>query len=95
MADASGKLASWQRGWGLFNAHKEGAAGDRVWSVEDCSRRVDVEVVIVKVFVVQVVWDKVAGGIIGTLLAAAGLGAVVLTVSLLSKHPLGACWARC
>jgi hypothetical protein len=57
--------------------------------------RVDVEVVVVlKVFVVQVVWNKVASSVVQTLLVVAGLGAVVLAVSLLSKQPLGACWAR-
>jgi hypothetical protein len=53
VADVSGKLASWQMGWGLFNVCKEGAAGDRVRSVEDGATRVDVEVVVVlEVFVV-------------------------------------------
>jgi hypothetical protein len=93
VADTSGKLASLQRGQRLFNAREEGAASDGVWGVEDCSCRIDVNVVIVEV-VVRVVWDKVASSVVQTLLAAASLGAAVLTISLLSKQLLGACWAR-
>jgi hypothetical protein len=95
MADASSELASWQRSRRLFNALEKGAASDQVRRVEDGATRVDVEVVVVlKVFVVQVVRDEVASGVVRTLLASASLGAAVLTVSLLSKRPLGACWAR-
>jgi hypothetical protein len=91
VADASGELASWQRGWRLFDARKKGAAGDGIRGVEDCSCRIDVDVVVVEV-VVRVVQDEVTSSVVRTLLAAAGLGAAV---SLLSKRPLGACWARC
>jgi hypothetical protein len=93
VADASSKLASRQRGRRLFDARKKGVAGDRIRSVEDCSRRIDVDVVVVEV-VVRVVRDEVAGGVVRTLLTAASLGAAVLTVSLLSKRLLGVCWAR-
>jgi hypothetical protein len=61
--------------------------------VEDGARQVDVNIVVVKI-VVQVVWDKVASGVVQALLAAAGLGVAVLMVSLLSKQLLGMCWAR-
>jgi hypothetical protein len=95
MADASGKLASQQR-WrqGLLNACKESTAGDRVWGVEDCTSRVHIVFNLVKVLVVSVVCNVVAMDIVQALLAEASLGAAVLTVSLLSKQPLGVCWAR-
>jgi hypothetical protein len=93
VADASSELASRQRSRRLFNAREEGAAGSRIRGVEDCSCRIDVDVVVVEI-VVRVVWDEVAGGVVRTLLAAAGLGAAVLTVSLLSERPLGTCWVR-
>jgi hypothetical protein len=85
VADAGGELSSWRRGWRLFDARKESAAGGGVWRVEDGAARVDVEVVVVLEVVVQVVWNVVAGGIVRALLAAASLSALVLTVSLLSK----------
>jgi hypothetical protein len=79
----------------LFDAREEGAAGDRVRGVEDGATRIDVEVVVVlEVFVVRVVRNEVAGSVVRALLAAASLGAAVLTVSLLSKRPWGTCWAR-
>jgi hypothetical protein len=81
--DASGELASRRRGRGLFDAREEGAAGDGIRGVEDYSHWIDINVVVVEV-VVRVVRDKVAGGVVRALLAAVGLGAAVLTVSLLS-----------
>jgi hypothetical protein len=93
VADASSELASRQRGRRLFDAREEGAAGSGIRGVEDCSCRIDVDVVVVKV-VVRVVRDEVAGGVVRALLAAVSLGAAVLTVSLLSERPLGTCWAR-
>jgi hypothetical protein len=63
--------------------------------MEDGARWIDVKAVVVLKVVVQVVWDKVASGVVQALLAMASLGAVVLTVSLLSEQLLGACWARC
>jgi hypothetical protein len=93
VADASSELASRWSGRRLYDAREEGAAGDGIRGVEDCSCRIDVDVVVVEV-VVQVVWDEVAGGVVRALLAAAGLGAAVLTVSLLSERLLGTCWAR-
>jgi hypothetical protein len=62
--------------------------------VEDCTGRVRVVFDLVEVLVVGVVGDVVATGVVCALLAAASLGASVLTVSLLSKRPLGTCWAR-
>jgi hypothetical protein len=93
VADASSELASRQRGRRLFDAREEGAASSGIRGVEDCSRRIDIDFVVVEV-VVRVVRDEVAGGVVRALLAAAGLGAAVLTVSLLSERPLGTCWAR-
>jgi hypothetical protein len=60
--------------------------------MKDSAAGVDIKVVLE--VVVQVVWDKVTSGVVCLLLAAAGLGMAVLTVSLLSKQLLGACWAR-
>jgi hypothetical protein len=94
VADASNELASWQRGRRLFNAREEGAASDGVRGVEDCTCWVRVVFDLVKVLIVSVVGNLVALGVVQTLLAAASLGAAVLTVSLLSKRPLGTCWAR-
>jgi hypothetical protein len=95
MRNAGNKLASWQRQWcSLLNARKKSAASDGVRSVKDSTGRVDVDIVFVEI-VVQVVWDKIAGGVVGALLAAVGLGAAVSMVSLLSECLLGTCWARC
>jgi hypothetical protein len=62
--------------------------------VEDHTSGVHVVFNLVKVLVVSVVCDVVATGVVQTLLAVASLGAAVLMVSLLSKRPLGTCWAR-
>jgi hypothetical protein len=64
VADASNELASWQKGRRLFNARKEGAAGDRVRGMEDCTCWVRVVFDLVKVLVVGVVGNVVALGVI-------------------------------
>jgi hypothetical protein len=93
VADASSELAGWQRDWRLLDAFEKSAAGDRVGCVKDSTWRVDVDIVVVEI-VVRVVWDVIASSVVQALLAAASLGTVVLMVSLLSKQPLGLCWAR-
>jgi hypothetical protein len=64
VADASNKLASRQKGQRLFNARKEGAAGDGVRGVEDCTCWVRVVFDLVKVLVVGVVGNVVTSGVV-------------------------------
>jgi hypothetical protein len=96
VADAGGELAGRQR-WrrrSLLDAREKGAAGDGVRGVEDRTYGVRIVFDLVEVLVVGVVGNVVTLGVVQALLAAASLGAAVLMVSLLSKRPLGTCWAR-